>query len=231
MIDRIQIAPLKKDYQRIIDFDRKHPASKIVVFVRKCDTKKKTKDYKQIETSLKKLREYCQLTKIQFNMQVIDCFNKNSLLEVILDFARALMIDYNPNFTYLLNLGEDSLLMNISLLQAAQIVQSIYDKDFSYFISDSCLEQEHFFEKRIVKSFGRLISEPVSLELLVCVNEGKNLEEIKSLLNISLGSVSNHLKRLKEINLIDVQGHDRKLTDLGILVKEILELTTKIDIL
>ena len=229
MVERIQIAPLKNDYQRIIDFDRVHPSNKIIVFVRKCDTKKNTKDYKLIETSLRKLREYCQLTKIQFNMQVIDCFNKNSLLEVILDFARALMIDYNPNSSYLLNLGEDSLLMNISLLQAAQVVQSVFDKDFTYYISEFCLDEKYIFEKSIVKSFGRLISEPVSLALLNCVNEGKNLEEIKSLLNISLGSVSNHLKHLKEIDLIDVQGHDRKLTELGNLVKEILVLTTEIE--
>jgi hypothetical protein len=229
--DKIQIAPLKKDYQRIIDFDRAHPATKIIVFVRKCDTKPKTKDYKIIETSLKKLREYCQLTKIQFNMQVIECFNKNSLLEVILDFARAIMIDYNPNSTYLLNLGEDSLIMNISLLQAAQIIQSIYNKDFTYYISESCFEENYHFEKRIVKSFRRLISEPVSLELLDCVNDGKNLEEIKSIMNISLGSVSNHLKYLKEIELINVSGHNRILTDLGKLVKEILELSAKNDIL
>ena len=78
MVERIQIAPLKGDFQRIIDFDRVYPASKIIVFVRKCDTQKKTKNYKLIETSLKKLREYCQLTKIQFNMQVID-YNINKL--------------------------------------------------------------------------------------------------------------------------------------------------------
>ncbi|MHA1212270.1 MAG: hypothetical protein ACTSSH_07400, partial [Candidatus Heimdallarchaeota archaeon] len=190
MIKQIQIAPLKKDFQRIIDFDRIHPASKIIVFVTKSDTKKGTKNYKFIETSLKKLREYCQLTKIQFNMQVIDCKSKHSFLEVIMDFARVILIEYQPDSTYLLNLGDNSLLMNISLLQAAQIVQSIYDNDFRIFVEEIYQDQEIIFEKRIVKSFENLVSEPVSLVLLNCVINGKNLEEIKSLLNISLGSVS-----------------------------------------
>jgi len=230
MTNQMQIAPLKQDYQRIIDFDRLHPASKIVVFVNKSDTQKGTTNYKLIETSLKKLREYCQLTKIQFNMQVVDCKSKETLFEIILDLARALLIDYDPEISYLLNLGEDSLLLNIALLQAAQIVQSIYNKDFRYFIKEQCREQERIFDKRIVKSFESLVSEPVSLELLNCVNDGKNLEEMKIILNVSLGSVSNRLKHLKEIELIEVHGHNRKLSDLGILVKEICELTANITI-
>ncbi len=224
MNNQIQIAPLKRDFQRIIDFDRLHTSSKIIVFVAKSDTKKGTPNYIHIEKSLKKLREYCELAKIQFNMQVIDYKSKDSFLSIILDFARALLIDFQPDHRYMLNLGDESLSMNIALLQAVQLVQNLNDMDYEYFITEKFDDMEKIFQKKIIKSFILLISEPVSLELLNCVDEGKNLESMKKILKISLGTVSNHLKHLKDTGLMNVKGHERNLTELGNLVKKILEL-------
>ncbi len=224
MENSVQIAFLRKDFQRIIDFDRLYPSGKIVVFIAKSDTEKGTPNYKHIEESLKKLREYCELAKIQFNMQVIDFITKESFLEIIFDFARAIIVDYQPRSLYRLNLGEDSLLMNIGLLQGAQIIPSLFPVEISYYLKEKYKKQEYLFEKSIVKPFSNLISEPVSIELLKCVEDGKNLDAIKDILKISLGSVSNHLKYLKEHDLISVSGHQRNLTNLGRLVKEILEI-------
>lgn len=222
MEKNIQIAPLKQNFQRIIDFDRVYPASKIVVFVSKSDTEKGTTNYQNIEKSLKKLREYCELAKIQFNMQVIDYNINKTFLGIVLDFARALLIDAKPDHSFLLNLGDTSLLMNISLLQAAQLVRSLSNLEIKIYVQEIIHKEEVLFEQDIIKSFEALISDPVSISLLSCVENGKNLDEIKDILNISLGSVSNHLKYLKEIGLISVKGHERSLTNLGTLIKQIL---------
>ncbi|MHA1556442.1 MAG: winged helix-turn-helix domain-containing protein [Candidatus Heimdallarchaeota archaeon] len=228
MENLIQIAPLRKDFQRIIDFDRLYPSTKIIVIIAKSDTEKGTPNYKYIEEGLKKLKEYCELAKIQFNMQVIDIKSKNSFLEIIFDFARAFLVDFQPGSSYNLNLGDVSTLMNIGLLQGAQIIPSIFPVEITYYIKEICKEQECLFEKSIGKPFSNLISEPVSIELLKCVEDGKNLDAIKDVLKISLGSVSNHLKYLKEHDLISVSGHIRTLTNLGYLVKEILEIKESI---
>lgn len=225
MTNQIQIAPLKKDFQRLIDFDRLYTSSKIVVFVSKSDTRKGTPNYKGIEESLKKLREYCELAKIQFNMQVIDIETNDSFLEVILDFARALLVDFQTDHRYLLNLGNESFSMSIALLQAAQLVQNLNEMDYEYFITEEINGMEKVFQKKIYRSFGSLISEPVSLELLNCIDEGMNLEAMKNILKISLGSISNHLKHLKNIGLLEAKGHERNLTDLGMLVKKVLVLS------
>ncbi|NHJ85013.1 MAG: hypothetical protein FK734_06095 [Asgard group archaeon] len=220
----IQIAPLKKDFQRIIDFDRIHPAKKIVVFVSKADTIKGTTNYAFLEKTLNKLREYCQLTKIQFNMQVIDITKEKDFLNVILDFAKALIMDYQPGHEYMLNLGDTSLVMNISLIQAAQIVKSLYNMEIKVFVSKELDNQEIIFEQNLVKSFEALVTEPVSMALLNCISEGNNLDQIKDIMQISLGTASNYLKQLKELGLIEVSGHSRSLTDLGQIVKQILTL-------
>ena len=225
MTNQIQIAPLKKDYQRVIDFDRLHTSSKIVVFVSKSDTRKGTPNYKDIEESLKKLREYCELAKIQFNMQVIDLETNDSFLEIILDFARALLVDFQADHKYFLNFGNESFSMNIALLQAAQLVQNLNEMDYEYFITEEIDGIEKVFQKKIYKSFESLISEPVTLQLLNCVYEGMNLEAMTKTLKVSLGSVSNHLKHLKNIGLMEAKGHERNLTDLGMLVKKVLVLS------
>ncbi|MHA1211370.1 MAG: hypothetical protein ACTSSH_02810, partial [Candidatus Heimdallarchaeota archaeon] len=139
----------------------------------------------------------------------------------------AFILEYTPEHSYLLNLGENSLLLNISLLQAAQIVQSIFNKDIQIFIKEQCSDQEILFQKKIYRSFDRLVSEPVSLDLLDCVYDGRNLDGIRTALNISLGTASNHLKHLKDLELIAVNGHTRTLTELGILVRNILQLIQK----
>jgi len=229
MTKQIQIAPLRKDFQRLIDFDRLHTSAKIVVFVSKSDTKKGNPNYKGIEESLKKLREYCELAKIQFNMQVIDLETKDSFLEVILDFAQALLIDFQTDHKYLLNFGDESFSMSIALLQAAQLVQNLNDMDYEYFITEEIDGIEKVFQKKIYKSFGSLISEPVSLDLLNCVDAGMNLETMKKSLKISIGSISNHLKHLKNIGLMEAKGHERHLTELGLLVKKILVLSKSKD--
>ncbi|NHJ05072.1 MAG: hypothetical protein EAX90_09625 [Candidatus Heimdallarchaeota archaeon] len=222
MDKRIQIAPLKGNFQRIIDFDRVYPASKIVVFITKNDTIIGTQNYQLIEKSLKKMREYCQLAKIQFNMQVIDCDSDKTLMGIVLDFTRALLVDAQTEHSFMINLGDTSLLMNIALVQAAQLVRSLANLEVKIFVHEICKNEEIIFEQDIVKSFEALISEPVSIKLLDCVEQNNNLDEIKNILNISLGSVSNHLKYLKEIGLISVKGHDRSLTNLGKLIKQIL---------
>ena len=84
----IQIAPLKNDFQRVINFDRINPSNKIIVFVSKCDTDPKNRNFKLIEEGLSNLRQYCQLTQIEFNMQVIDFSSQSNFLNVILDFAK-----------------------------------------------------------------------------------------------------------------------------------------------
>ena len=224
----IQITPLKSNFQRIIDFDRLIPSTKIVVFIAKSDTEKKTKNYDFIEKSLRKLREYCELTQIQFNMQVIDCANKDNLLDVILDFTRALIIDYEPGFSYKLNLGDTSLLMNIALIQAAQLVSSISGANFTLFVQEEIKDNLKIFDQKIISSLESLVTEPVSLELLDGIEQGKNLEELKDILELSLGSVSNYIKQLKELGLIEVHGHSRSLTQLGSIVKSILLLVKKI---
>ncbi|NHJ84221.1 MAG: hypothetical protein FK734_02090 [Asgard group archaeon] len=224
MSTRIQIAPLKKDFQRIIDFDRKNPASKIVVFVVKSDTQIKSVNYRFIESALKKLREYCQLAKIEFNMQVIDNMSDKSFLEIILDFTRAILLDFKVEDHYLLNLGDDSLFLNISLFQAIQIIQGIYTTDIEFFITDLIEDQEIIYQRKLSKTFLALFSEPVSLDLLNCVQENKNLDGIKDSLNISLGTASNYLKQLKELELITIEGHDRSLTELGVLVRGVFEM-------
>ena len=228
MKEIIQIAPLKTNFQRIIDFDRLYPSAKIVVFVAKCDTEKDSKNYSFIEKSLGKLREYCQLAQIQFSMKVIDYENKTDLMDVIFDLVRALILDYEEDCNYYLNLGDNSLLMNVALIQATQLLKSTLNSDAFVFIKEELKDQEITFEQNIPSSYEALVTNPVSLDLLTSIDDGKTLEQIKEVLQISLGSISNYMKHLKELGLITINGHTRSLTNLGRIIRQILLLIEEV---
>ena len=230
MTKRIQIAPLKQDYQRIIDFDRENPADKIVVFVSKCDTEKESRNYKVIEDSLSNLGQYCQLTKIEFNMQVIDFTDEKSFLNVILDFAKSFLLDYKPGYDYMLNLGDDSLVLNIGLIQASQLIKAIYPITIIAHMEDLCLNEYLSFNYTLVSSFDALVSPPVTLRLLRCIDQNMNFKEIEehykmNKINTSLGTISNHINQMESLGIVTGKRvGNRQLTNLGHLVKLIFEL-------
>lgn len=231
MTKTIQIAPLKGDFQRIIDFDRKNPSDKIVVFVTKCDTNIKNKKYKKIEESLSNLRNYCQLTRIGFNMQVIDFSNKKNFLNVIFEFTKSFLLDYEQGDSYRLNLGDSSLILNMALLHASIVIKVLHNIDISAHLEDICCDVQVNFEYPIIKSFESLISPPVTLRLLTCIDQGRNFTEIekhysKNKIKMSMGTISNHITQLENLDLVSGKRvSNRVLTNLGILVKEIFELT------
>ena len=235
MIKRIQIAPLKKNFQRIIDFDRVNPSNKIVVFVSKNDTEKQSKNYKFIEDSLSNLRQYCELARIEFNMQVIDFSSERNFLNVVLDFTRSFLLDYVDGSSYLLNLGDETLILNIALLQAAQLIKAFYPIEIIAYMDSECTQNLHNFTYSLVSSFDTLVSPPVTLKLLQCVNQKMNFKEIErsyqeEKISTSLGTISNHINHLETLGIIEGKRvTDRHLTNLGHLVMNILDLKQKLE--
>ena len=233
----IQIAPLKNDFQRVINFDRINPSNKIIVFVSKCDTDPKNRNFKLIEEGLSNLRQYCQLTQIEFNMQVIDFSSQSNFLNVILDFAKSFLLDYEEGNSYILNLGDSSLVLNIALFQAGHLVKALYSVEITAYIEDNCNEQNIHFYNPLVKSFDALVSPPVTLRLLNCVHQGMNFTTIEdhykqnnSSNSLSLGTISNHINHLEHLGLISGKRvSNRKLTDLGKLIKDIYELKQELE--
>lgn len=236
----IQIAPLKKNYQRIIDFDRINSSNKIVVFVSKCDTEKQSKNYKFIEDSLSNLRQYCQLAKIEFNMQVVDFSTERNFLNVVLDFTRSFLRDYVEGeyvegSEYLLNLGDETVILNIALLQAAQLIKAIYPVKIIAHMESECPQYLHTFTYSLVSSFASLVSPPVTLRLLKCITQNMNFKEIEKhyqeeRINTSLGTISNHISQLESLGIVEGKRvNDRHLTDLGQLVMNILDLKQKLE--
>lgn len=229
MSHAIQIAYLGRDYQRIIDFDRDHPAQKIIVFVKKSHTSPNSKQYKSLKEALSKLRTYCQLTKIRFNMQVIDLASADSFLHIVFTLAKSLLIDFELNAIYNLNLGDTSLVINIALIQAANLLKALYDIEINAYIS----EEDYFvtsFKYSIVPSFKSLVSPPVSHLLLDCIDKNMNFTEIKTHyerigMKISMGTIYNYVKHLETLGLVvGKKSPNRSLTPLGKLVKDLLDL-------
>jgi hypothetical protein len=230
MTKKIQISPLKNDFQRIIDFDRINPSDKIIVFVSKWDTDKQNENYKVIEDSLSNLGQYCQLTRIEFNMQVIDFSTETNFLNVVLSFAKSFLLDYELGYSYMLNLGDTSLMLNIALLQAAQLIKALHSVDITAYMEDECARQIRTYEYLLTNSFDALVSPPVTLRLLQCIDQNMNFTSIEehykeNRINTSLGTISNHINQLEQLGIVlGKRVSNRKLTDLGKLIKDILEL-------
>ncbi len=225
---RVQLATIQKDFQRVINFDRIHPANKIIIFIEKSATEPNSPQYKKTSQILKKLKEYCQLTKIEFSLKVVDTSTTGSLLTIVFNIAKLIASDYKADTEYLLNLGDESIVMNISLFQAMQIIKSLFKCDAQLFINSQGKEESTFYTGVLISSFEHLVSEPVSIDLLNSILKQYTVKEIASKLKISIGSVSNHIKYLKDLGLVHVHGHTRTLTDLGILIQQILQIKSEV---
>lgn len=224
----VQVTYLEKDFKHIIDFDRKVPAEKIIVFINKRYTSSASKEYTKIKEAISKLRVYCQLASLDLNIQVIDSEDVE-FIDLIFRFAIYLVGNITSDTTLCLNVSSENITFNLGLFQAVNIVKELLEIDVTIYLP-SASEDTQVYEYPLKYNFKDFFGETISYQLLDYVEQGLNLQEIQQELTkedicLSIGTIFNRITLMEKLGLIEKEKPtQRRLTKVGTYVKQLLNM-------
>jgi hypothetical protein len=222
MPDHIQISPMGDDYSRLIQLDRERPSKGITTFILKDNSKKKASSDKYLTESLKQLRNYCELVGIRLKIQVIDFSVHNTYYDIMFEFVKYFLDELPDTTSFVLNMGEDTSVLNLALLNAAQYVKTYSDAKISMCITINQNEDECVFEYDVQGAKDLDLDNTTDKQILLFIKEKLLIKDIAKQLDLSIGSISNRFHQFKEKGLITIDGRKRRLTHFGNFILKIL---------